>query len=318
PARFEAYLALGDYQRSVREDLARAIDAYSSSLRLATSAAGLRGMASTEHSLGRWDSALEHARQAQALDPRAAFAIRQRAITLVWLGRYTEAQAVLDQGLALDSTHLSLVLWKTIVLLGQGDLAGARAFLRTVPKEVDPTVLAAYLGRYSDLFWVLDEEHQSLLLRLTPGPFNDDRAIWGLTLAATHHLRGDTVRAHAYADSARLAFEALVEASPDNAQLRSLLGTALAYLGRPADAVREGERAVALTPISRDAHTGPYLQHQLVRIYILVGEYEKALDRLEPLLRIPYYLSPAWLRIDPTFDPIREQPRFKRLVAVGG
>jgi hypothetical protein len=45
-----------------------------------------------------------------------------------------------------------------------------------------------------------------------------------------------------------------------------------------------------------------------------VGEPEKALDRLEPLLRVPFYLSPAWLKIDPTFDPVRENPRFRRLV----
>ena len=58
-------------------------------------------------------------------------------------------------------------------------------------------------------------------------------------------------------------------------------------------------------PISRDAFGGAYNQHQLVRIYLLVGEPEKALDQLEPLLKIPYYLSPGWLKIDPTFAPLR-------------
>ena len=61
-------------------------------------------------------------------------------------------------------------------------------------------------------------------------------------------------------------------------------------------------------------HTGPYLEHQLARIYILTGEPEKALDRLEPLLRTQYYLSPGWLRIDPEFDPLRKHPRFRKLV----
>jgi hypothetical protein len=67
-------------------------------------------------------------------------------------------------------------------------------------------------------------------------------------------------------------------------------------------------------PITRDTYTGPYIRHQLVRIYIEVGEPDKALDRLEPLLRMPYYLSPGWLRVDPTFDPLRKLPRFQKLV----
>ena len=71
---------------------------------------------------------------------------------------------------------------------------------------------------------------------------------------------------------------------------------------------------MALLPVSRDAYFGAYLQHQLVRIYLLVGEPEKALDQLESLLKIPYYLSPGWLKIDPTFAPLRGNPRFERLV----
>ena len=68
-----------------------------------------------------------------------------------------------------------------------------------------------------------------------------------------------------------------------------------------------------LLPISKDAFSGPYLQHQLARIYILVGEPDKAMDRLEPLLKMPYYLSPGWLRVDPNFDPLRNNSRFRKL-----
>ena len=76
----------------------------------------------------------------------------------------------------------------------------------------------------------------------------------------------------------------------------------------------EGERGVRLGPVSTNASDGPYFQHLLVRIYLLVGEPAKALDQLEPLLKVPYYLSPGWLKIDPTFAPLRDNPRFKRLV----
>ena len=72
-----------------------------------------------------------------------------------------------------------------------------------------------------------------------------------------------------------------------------------------------------MRPVSRDAFAGPYIQHQLARIYILAGEQDKALDTLEPLLKIPYYLSPAWLKVDPTFAPLRNNPRFQKLVGEG-
>ena len=90
---------------------------------------------------------------------------------------------------------------------------------------------------------------------------------------------------------------------------------ALAYLGRKAEAVREGRRGLELWPISRDAYFGPYVQLQLVRIYILTGEPDLALDLLEPLLRIPFYLSPSWLRLDPAFGPLRGNPRFEALAS---
>jgi hypothetical protein len=201
-----------------------------------------------------------------------------------------------------------------MVALAQGNLAGAQAVIKAAPKEVDPTAVVATVGTYWDLYWVLDEVEQQLLLRLTPSAFNDDRAGWGIVRAEMYWLRGDRARTRVYADSARLALEQQLQATPQDDQRHVFLGLALAYLGQKAAAIREGERGVALLPISRAPREGAYTQHQLVRIYLLLGEPEKALDQLEPLLKIPYYLSPGWLKIDPTFASLRDNPRFQRLV----
>jgi serine/threonine-protein kinase len=136
-----------------------------------------------------------------------------------------------------------------------------------------------------------------------------------VALAGTYALRGDQAKARAYADSARMAYEQQLQASPQDANRHVLLGQVLAYLNRKSDAIAEGQRGVALLPISKDASTGAHNQHHLAWIYILVGEPEKALDQLEPLLKLPYYLSLGWLRVDPTFAPLRGNPRFQRLVA---
>jgi tetratricopeptide (TPR) repeat protein len=186
--------------------------------------------------------------------------------------------------------------------------------VQTARIDADPTVLDAYLATYYDLGWALDSAGQRVLNVLTAAALDGNRAEWGLVRAESYWQRGDLTRARAFADSARVAYEAQLEETPEDDQLHALRGLTLAYLGRKAEAIQEGERAVALRPVAQDAFNGPYDQHQLVRIYIAVGEPEKALDILEPLLKIPYYLTPGWLRIDPNFAPLRGNPRFQRLV----
>jgi len=316
PGRPESYLALGDYYSLVLGENSQGLSAYEAGLRAVPGSAELlTGAALSEQSLGRWEAALTHLQRAQSVDPRSILTARRLAVTLLWLRRYSDALTVIDRSLALGPNNLELLEAKTMVSLGQGDLSGARSVVRATQGVVEPTTLAAYFGTYWDLFWVLDDAQQQLLLRLSPSAFDGDRGTWGLVLAQTWYLRGETARARAYAVSARAAFEEQLRGTPENTGRQVALGLALAYMGRKYEAIRAGELATALVPLSKDAYGGPYTQHQLARIYILTGEPEQALDQLEPLLKIPYYLSPGWLKIDPNFDPLRNNPRFQKLVA---
>jgi eukaryotic-like serine/threonine-protein kinase len=316
PNRPEGRLAEGLYYLAVLRDNRRALEQFSLGLRQAPNHVELLSWAGlAEQYLGRWDAALELFRRAYTLDPRSPSAARALAYAYLMVRRYPEGLAVADRALALETTP-QFVHLKAMLHLAQGDLRQARADIRAALGRIEPATLVATFGYGWDLYWVLEESEQQLLLRVPPSAYDDNRAAWGLALAQTYALRGDQVHARAYADTAQRAFEQQLEGAPDNPELRALYGVALAYLGRKSEAVRAGERAVALAPITRHAESmaEAYIQHQLVRIYLLVGKPEQALDRLEPLLEIPYYLSPGWLRVDPTFDPLRGNPRFDRLL----
>jgi tetratricopeptide (TPR) repeat protein len=316
PDRQDGYLALGAYERLVRGEHARALAYYERGLRAAPNVDSLlRGQALAEQGLGRWDVALQHFKQAERLDPRSVRNLTYVGQALLRLRRYAEAREAYDRALALAPANLDLVIGKITSYLGQGDLAGARAVLRAVPRDVEPTALVANVASIQDLVWVLDEPQRELLLRLTPSAFDDDRGAWAMCFMQAYGFRGDAAEARRYAEEARKAFEAQLRAAPNDAQLHAELGLALAYLGRKDEAIREGERGVALAPVSKNAFVGPYIQHQLARIHMLVGEPEKALLQLEPLLKMPFYLSPAWLKIDPNFEPLRQNPRFQSLIA---
>ena len=315
PNRSEGHRALGLYYSTVITDLPRALAEAKTALELAPgSARALALVGYIETNLGRWEAARAHLERALRLDPLDVRVVRLLAYTLLLTRHYSEARQACERGLALAPTNLSLLEFKAMAALGQGDLAGARAGLRAAPKEVD-TALVAFMATYNDLMWVLDDAQQALLLRLGPRAFDGDRGAWGIVFAQTYALRGDVDRARAYADSARVAYEKQLRATPSNEVLHAELGLALAYLGRKAEAIREGERSVTIMPLTRDAFAGAYVQHQLARIYLVIGDKEKALDRLEPLLHMPYYISPAWLPIDPNFASLRGNPRFERLVA---
>ncbi len=106
-------------------------------------------------------------------------------------------------------------------------------------------------------------------------------------------------------------------ARPTDARRHAQLGLAYAGLGRGDEAEREGERAVELSPKAEDAYAGAALADNLAHIYVLTGKNEAAIDQLAELLSAQGPLSSAWLRVDPTWDPLRAEARFQELLSAG-
>ena len=311
PQRPEGWVALGDYAVNVSQDPARALTYYGRARQMAPANADLlTATAFAERILGRWDSALVHLRAAQTLDPRSVGTAASLVETLVNMRRYSEALAVVEQALAMAPRNVFLIQTKALVYLGRGDLATARAWIQASKSAVATDSLLTYFAISGDLYWSLGDQDQRRLVGFPPAAFGTRKA-WGEVLSQVHALWGDRARSRAYADSA------LAETPADcggDAQCHAIKAVQLAFAGRKAEAIREGNLGVRAAPITRDAFLGAYVQHQLVRVYLIVGEPERALDQLEPLLKIPYAISPGWLRIDPTFAPLRGHPRFERLL----
>jgi tetratricopeptide (TPR) repeat protein len=315
PDRAEGFNAVANYHYAVTRDADLAEKNSSQALQLAPhDPTVLATAAKIERQTGKFDVALEHLREAQRLNPRSITVLNVMQTTLLWLRRYGEALAISDSLLLRRPGDIGFSQDKAMAYIGRGDLASAKNLLRGLSPAAPDSEVVAYFSYYWDMYWVLDDAQQARVLKLSPALFDGDRAAWATTLMQVYWLRGDKAKAREYARISFATNTELLRDAPNDAQRKVMVGLALAYLGKKDSAIAEGRAGAALSPLATDKINGPYYQHQLARIYLLVGEKEKALDQLEPLLKTPYYLSPGWLRLDPTFAELRGNPRYERLI----
>jgi serine/threonine-protein kinase len=308
-------VALGDYIANVEVDFGRALAAYEQGRKDAPRDPELlAAIAVAEQSVGRNADAVRDMQVAVSLDPRAPNSTRRLGLMLIWARRYPEARAALDRTIALAPTNVTGIQDRAMVEIADGNLAAARRIIAGSPPVIDRAALLVSMGNYWDMYWVLDDDDQARLQALPVSDYDGDRVSWAWVRSQLYALHGDSARAHAWADTARVASDEQLREAPNDAQRHTVRGLILASLGRVAEGVAESERGVALMPLKRDYFSGSYLQHQLARTYLAAGQPERALDILERLLAQPYYLSRGWLRIDPQFAPLRSNPRFQRLI----
>ena len=312
----EAHWALGSYNRLVARDSGRALAALRDGLALAPDHPDLlRNLGNVEQLRGNLREALAAQRRAAELDPRSGSNQYSLAITLLLMHRPREARVEIDRGLEIAPGFIDLVARKLQSYVQEGDLAGARAALASRPAAIDATTLAVSLITYYDFSWVYPDSERDRLLRLTPADYENNRARWAESLARANARIGDAARARELAEEARSALVEQVRDTPSSTILLGRLGTILAILGRREEATQSFERALELAPSGVNEWDRSIALQAFAVAQVRLGQHEAAIDRLEELLEAPWVITPGWLRIDPTYDSLRGNPRFEKLIS---
>ena len=245
-----------------RNDPAQALAVYAAGLRSArrTTPSCSRPRRCVEQTLGRWEAALEHLTRAQALDPRSVTTARRLARTLLWLRRYPEAPAAFDRALALAPSDLDCIEEQGDGRARPGRPGRRAGRLRAAPAEVEPAALVAFVATYWDLVWVLDDAQQRLLLGLgpervrrrprRPGASCSPRPTRSAATAQRADLRRLGQRSPSRSSSAR---------RPTTHSCTCSSGSRSRTWAARTTRSREGERGVALLPVSQGCATRPLL-----------------------------------------------------------
>ena len=138
-----------------------------------------------------------------------------------------------------------------------------------------------------------------------------------LSLGRAYYLLGEEKPAREEFESLRTYYEEKIEEVPETGKFHSALGRVYAYLGLKEKAIKEGKKGIFLQPVSKDGWWGPIRVYELAVIYNLTGEHELAIDKLEYLLSTPSFYTKWDLKLNPLFDPLRDNPRFQKLVTEG-
>ncbi len=267
----------------------------------------------------RWSEAIRNYERAVELDPLDVSLLENASYTYRGIGRYTEGDRLLQRVLALSpgNFHARILVART-AFLQRADPGPLRKVLTTILQERPQAGKEIAEQLFDCALWERDAAAMERALAEIPPegiPTNFNFTFpkeWYVGLAA--RTFNDPESARSAFNAARAIEERLVREQPDYAPAWSLLGAIDAALGRKEDAIREGQRACELLPISRDAWIGPVYVAQLAQIYAWVGENDLAFQKLEEARTGDSYVRYGLLKLDPRWDPLRGDPRFEKIV----
>jgi len=276
--------------------------------------------------VGRWNEAASSLEQARDRDPRNLSVLWSLFESYLALHEYTKADGTVNDALSVSPAADFFVLARNaIALFRDGDTAPLRSALRKLPRSFDPGGATSTIALRLSLM-ERDVEEADRVLAACRHEKLDDNGLSGVAGA----LDGYTVPKSWYAgliaqargneSSARAAFEQAKQAvrddllqSPNDAKTLAMLALIHAAVGEKNEALGAAKRAGELLPIAKDSFDGPILATTLAAVSAKLGEKDSAIRQLESLVGVPNGPTPGTLRVEPEWDSLRDDPRFKKL-----
>jgi TolB-like protein/Tfp pilus assembly protein PilF len=322
----EAILAKGSYYYFCLKDYDTAVGYFEKARQFLPNSSRIpESLAYVARKRGEWHRSDSYFKEAEQLDPRSVNLITQHANNDICLRRFTEAVRKFDEILNITPDDLDTLIQKAAIAQAQGDLPRASALLAPLHPGVDNSsaletqVYQAILERRPAQ---MIDRLKEILAEPDPqfGYFNGELRFW---LGWAQEVAGDRGAAQETWRQARSELERFLKEQPENDYLIGDLALTNMGLGDKTAALALAQRAMAANPIEKDALTGPIPIEIFARVAGRLGETDRAIAALQKLLSIPYIgrlagnmpLTPALLRLDPMFDPLRNEPHFEELAA---
>ena len=319
----EAHLALGfwyyhgdnNYDAALREfqiaqrGLPNEVDVY-------------RGIGAIQRRQGKWTESTTNLEKAVDLDPKDTWALQNLAFNYQMLRNFGAATKIIDRALTVDPKGLGLWEVKTSLAVSEkGDLGMAEkalAVINSLPASSDEqkTEIAIarkkvllLLRRYREVLQGMETVPDDVFVT-TSGALGDKYYGIGTARKALH----DEAAARTAFRKARTILEAQLKQSPDDASGHALLAKVLACMGEREAALLEGQRAMELLPERKDAFGGQEITAAVAEVNAILSNNAHAIEILEGLLSRPSWVALEGLKVDPVWDPLRNDPRFQALL----